>query len=267
MSTPDLNHTPPRRPRIRLPFEKSRTDVGEWAYDHRVGLCITLIVYLVLAIAFVGAKIAIGTGPSRQEVIIDLRTAEQLRQERDRLEQEVRERQQEQDRIDWGSIRNRTSNEQALNEALRDDRGTRTAELNESASEAQERMRANRDAYERGLAEARALGQRAGSEGAADERRDRRYEGTVTVSYSFTDPVRQGRYLENPAYLCQTGGRVVVAATLNRNGEVVDAKVVSGGDESMREAALGAARNSLFDINGAAPARQRGTITYVFIPQ
>ena len=267
MSTPDPNLTPPRRPRIRLPFEKSRTDVGEWAYDHRVGLCITLIVYLVLAIAFVGAKIAIGTGPSRQEVIIDLRTAEQLRQERDRLEQEVRERQQEQERIDWGSIRNRTSNEQALNEALRDDRGTRTAELNESASEAQERMRANRDAYERGLAEARALGRRAGSEGEADERQDRRYEGTVTVSYSFTDPVRQGRYLENPAYLCQTGGRVVVAATLNRNGEVVDAKVVSGGDESMREAALGAARNSLFVINGAAPARQRGTITYVFIPQ
>ena len=145
MSTPDPNLTPPRRPRIRLPFEKSRTDVGEWAYDHRVGLCITLIVYLVLAIAFVGAKIAIGTGPSRQEVIIDLRTAEQLRQERDRLEQEVRERQQEQERIDWGSIRNRTSNEQALNEALRDDRGTRTAELNESASEAQERMRANRE--------------------------------------------------------------------------------------------------------------------------
>ena len=118
MSTPDPNPTPPRRPRIRLPFEKSRTDVGEWAYDHRVGLCITLIVYLVLAIAFVGAKIAIGTGPSRQEVIIDLRTAEQLRQERDRLEQEVRERQQEQERIDWGSIRNRASNEQALNLSL-----------------------------------------------------------------------------------------------------------------------------------------------------
>ena len=51
MSTPDPNLTPPRRPRIRLPFEKSRTDVGEWAYDHRVGLCITLIVYLVLLAA------------------------------------------------------------------------------------------------------------------------------------------------------------------------------------------------------------------------
>lgn len=265
MSAPDPNNAAPRRPRLRLPFEKNRQDVGEWAYDHRVGLCITVIVYLLLGIVFVGAKIGVGGGTSRQEVVIDLRTVEQLRQERDRLEQQVRERQQEQ--TDWENVQNRTSNEQALNEALRDDRGTRTAELNESASEAQERMRANRDAYERGLAEARALGQRSGSEGDADQRRDRRLEGTVTISYSFTDPVRQGRYLENPAYLCESGGRVVVAATLNRNGEVVAAKVLTGGDDSMREAALRAARNSLFDINGSAPARQSGTITYVFIPQ
>ena len=265
MSAPDPNSAAPRRPRLRLPFEKKRRDVGEWAYDHRVGLCMTVIVYLVLAIAFVGGKIAVGTKAARQEVVIDLGAVERLEQERDRLEQQVREREQE--RIDWGSIRNRTSNEKALNEALQDDRGTRTAELNASAGEAQERMRANREAYERGLAEARALGQRAGSEGEAEERRDRRYDGTVTISYAFTDPVRQGRYLENPAYLCQSGGRVVVAATINRGGEVVAAKVLSGGDDSMREAALRAARNSLFDINDAAPARQSGTITYVFIPQ
>lgn len=265
MSASDPNNAAPRRPRLSLPFEKKRRDIGEWAYDHRVGLCITVIVYLLLGIAFVGAKIGLGTRASRQEVIIDLGRLEQLRQERDRLEQEVRERQQEQ--TDWDNVRNRTSNEHALNEALRDDRGTHTAELNASANEAQERMRANRDAYERGLAEARALGQRAGSEGNDEKRRDKRYEGTVTISYAFSNPVRQGRYLENPAYLCESGGKVVVAATLNRNGEVVDARVLSGGDETMREAALQAARNSQFDINGAAPARHRGTITYVFIPQ
>jgi len=28
-----------------------------------------------------------------------------------------------------------------------------------------------------------------------------------------------------------------------------------------------AARNSVFDINDAAPARHTGTITYIFIPQ
>ena len=33
----------PRRARLRLPFDNRREDAGEWAYDHRIGLCITLI--------------------------------------------------------------------------------------------------------------------------------------------------------------------------------------------------------------------------------
>jgi len=35
----------------------------------------------------------------------------------------------------------------------------------------------------------------------------------------------------------------------------------------MRESALRAARSSLFNIDEAAPAKQTGTITYIFIPQ
>ena len=35
----------------------------------------------------------------------------------------------------------------------------------------------------------------------------------------------------------------------------------------MRETALLSARNTLFNIDDSAPARQTGTITYIFIPQ
>lgn len=74
---------------------------------------------------------------------------EQLAAEKERLEREVRRRQQ-QEPIDWKSIRNDVSNENAkLDESLRDDRGTNTAALNDAADAAQERMRANREAYER----------------------------------------------------------------------------------------------------------------------
>ena len=90
---------------------------------------------------------------------------------------------------------------------------------------------------------------------------------TGTVSFSLTDPVRTRRYLEVPAYQCEGGGEVVVGITVNPSGEVVAAKVASGGDDCMREAALEAARNSLFNIDDSAPARQSGTITYLFIPQ
>ena len=159
-------------------------------------------------------------------------------------------------------MRNQYSNENALEERSRDDRGSMSSSLKESAEAVGERMQANRDAYEQGLAEERAIRERMGRSGEDDRAQDSRAKGRVTVSFSLTDPVRTRRYLEVPAYQCEGGGEVVVGITVNPA-----AKIVSGGDDCMREAALGAARNSLFNIDDSAPARQSGTITYLFIPQ
>ena len=87
------------------------------------------------------------------------------------------------------------------------------------------------------------------------------------MSFSISNPVRTSRYLEVPAYLCEGGGDVTVAVTVDRAGKVTGARVTEGGDDCMRESALRAARNSLFNIDDSAPARQTGTITYIFIPQ
>ena len=182
-----------KRPRLRLPFEKRKQDAGSWTYDHRIGLCVTLIAYLVLMIAFVSSKIVVGRKPHTQGMYIDLQTLAELEQERDRLERLARER-QEKDPIDWRSIQNQVSNENALNEKLRDDRGTNAAALNDAAAAAEERMRANREAYEQGLAEERAIRQRRGA-GEDSEHQDRKVKGRVTVSFSLTDPVRTSRYL------------------------------------------------------------------------
>ena len=217
---------PARRPRIKLPFDNRREDMGSWTYDHRIGLCVTLIAYLALMIVFVSSKIVVGRRTHQQGMYIDLQTLAEMEQERDRLEREVRERQR-QEEIDWRSIRNQASNENALNEKLRDDRGK--------------------------------------EDGA--ERQDRKVKGRVTVSFSITDPVRTSRYLEVPAYLCEGGGDVTVSVTVDRAGKVTGARVTEGGDDCMRESALRAARNSLFNIDNSAPARQTGTITYIFIPQ
>ena len=262
---PDNKPKTVRRPRLKLPFDNRKEDAGVWAYDHRIGLCVTLMAYLVLMIAFVSSKIVVGRRPHTQGMFIDLQTLAELEKERDRLEQQVRERQQ-QDPIDWKSVQNQVSNENALNEKLRDDRGTNAAALNEAAAEAEARMRANREAYEQGLAEERAIRERRGKEDGA-ERQDRKVKGRVTVSFSITDPVRTSRYLEVPAYLCEGGGDVTVSVTVDRAGKVTGARVTEGGDDCMRESALRAARNSLFNIDDSAPARQTGTITYIFIPQ
>lgn len=261
---PDNTPQQLRRPRLRLPFDGRKADAGSWTYDHRVGLCVTLVAYLLLMIVFVASKIVVGRKPAEQGMFIDLQTLAELERERDRLLEEVRDRQAEQ--FDWQSVRNLSSNENALNERLTDDRGTDASELNDAAADALERMRANREAYERGLAEEQAIRDREGTPD-GEEHRDAKVKGMVTVSFSFVDPVRTGRHIEIPAYLCEGGGEVVVAATIDRNGKVISARVTSGGDACMRDAALRASRVSVFNIDENAPAKQTGTITYIFIPQ
>ncbi len=252
-----------RKPRLRLPFDNRKEDVGEWAYDHRVGLAVTLIVYLALGIIFMAGKIAVGERQGSSTILVDLENLEALEQERDRLREEVEARLRDED---WRNVRNTASNENALNENLKDDRGTKTAQLNESAEEVQRRMRANREAYEKGLAEADAIGKEDG-EKSEQKAESRKVKGMVTVSYSLTNPLRHHRHLDKPAYKCEGGGEVVVGITVNRSGEVIGAYVKSGGDDCMRRTALASARRSTFDINSSAPAKQTGTITYIFIPQ
>ena len=265
-NTPPPKVKPPtsRQQRLRLPFDNHRTDTISWIYDNRIGLCVTIIVYLVLSIVFVSAKI----GSIKREVpntmYVDLGAVELLEDELDRLKKEVEQRNSE---IDWKSIRNLSSNENALNENLEDEKGTNTSALNNSAEATEREMRANREAYERGLREANAIGESFTRSDNSKERKDTKRKGNVTVSFSFTNPVRYSRHLIKPAYRCEGGGEVIVSVILNQRGEVTSAMVESGGDECMRQTAIESARNSRFDINNSAPAKQRGTITYIFIPQ
>lgn len=256
----------PRRKPLRLPFDNRKEDIGSWAYDHRVGLFITIIIYLIIGIGFFASKIVIGRKVSQQGMYIDLQTVEMLEKERDRLAEEVRRANQ---KIDWSKIRNTSSNENALNENLADDRGTKTAELNSDAEAVEARMRANREAYEKGLKDAKRAEERT-EDSKSDSKNtnsDKKVKGTVTVSFSFKNPVRYSRHLVKPAYRCEGGGEVVVKAVIDRAGKVLTATVLSGGDECMRQTAISAAKGSTFDHNSDAPAKQEGTITYIFIPQ
>lgn len=270
-TTSDIPARPPQRPRrkpLRLPFDNRSEDIGSWAFDHRVGLCITIIVYLLLGISFFASKIVIGRKASLQGMYVDLQTVEMLEKERDRLAEEVRRANQN---IDWSKIRNTSSNENSLNENLSDDRGTNTSELNSDAEAVEARMRANRDAYERGLKDAKRAGERTSEDNGVSSsdknKQDKRVKGSVTVSFSFKNPVRYSRDLIKPAYRCEGGGEVIVKAVIDQRGKVISAVVVSGGDECMRQTAISAAKGSRFDHNESAPAKQEGTITYIFIPQ
>ena len=264
---PGVRPRRPRRPRMNLPFDNRKQDAGEWAYDHRLGLSVMVIVYLILGIAFFASKIVIGRKPHMQGIYVDLQTLAELEAEKERLQREIEMKQQSQ--LDWSAVRNKISNDAVSNENLKDDRGTNTSAINESAKSIAEGMAANRAAYEAGLAEAQSIleADRGGEKGNEKESKDVSVKGAVTVRFKFENPVRTKRNLVIPAYRCETGGQVIVSVTLNQGGEVIAARVLEGGDEIMREEALAAARASLFNIDPSAPARHTGTITYTFVPQ
>ena len=224
------------------------------------------IAYLLMGIVFFASKIVIGSKPHMQGIYVDLQTLAELEAEKERLQREIEMKQASQ--LDWSAVRNKISNDAVLNENLKDDRGTNTSAINESAKSIAEGMAANRAAYEAGLAEAQSiLDADRGNNGQDQERKDVHLKGAVTVRFKFENPVRTKRDLVIPAYRCETGGQVIVSVTLNQGGEVIAAKVLEGGDEIMREEALAAARASLFNIDSSAPARHTGTITYTFVPQ
>lgn len=287
--------------RLDLPFTRRKRDAGTWVYNHRAGLCITLIAYLLMAIAFVGSKIAVKGSVRPAGIVLDMRTLEELQNEKERLEQEVRMRLQERGRMSSGGTDGSYASNIVSNDGLdlRDDRNTDMSALRNRAGNLNGKMQSNRDVWERGMREIASMG--AGGDGSGGgggtggdgvgigsgssggggsgsgngqnkgmASGDVRVKGRVTVSFSLVNPVRYSENLIVPAYRCERGGEVVVRITVNRNGAVTAASVDSGlsdNDSCMHETALDSALRSRFNLDTSAPERQTGTITYIFVPQ
>jgi hypothetical protein len=90
----------------------------------------------------------------------------------------------------------------------------------------------------------------------------------TTVSY-FLDG-RWHRYIYIPTYKCQGGGTVIMDIIINQAGRVVSAIIAenkSTTDECLRGEAYHSAMTSQFNADPKAPAKQLGTMTYVFLAQ
>lgn len=251
-------------PDIRLPFGKKRKrDVGEWIYDNRETICITAIIYLSAAIIFLFSKIIMQPRVESDIVVMDFREqAEELA----RLEEELERAQMMNDLLnngleeDFGEVRNAVSNENA------DELSEETRELVEQSEEVLEEMGRNGAEYQQMLATISEPVQREESE----VPRDSKISGGVTVSFSLARPLRHAVRLPVPSYRCSGGGRVVVEIEVSRNGDVISADVDksrSVDDYCMVSSALETAQRSHFNVDPSAPARQHGTITYIFVAQ
>jgi TonB family protein len=253
-----------KRQRPDMPFARRRRDIGTVVYDHSAGIFSVIILFLAFAILFIGARVVIRIPKHSDRIVLDMSTVEELQQEQERLEREVRMRQAS--AADSGPVSNAISNENA---DLGDDRNTDMAALRGSAGGLGGSMQSNREAWEQGMREIEAMKIRSGG-GSENAGNDTRAKGRVLVSFSLANPVRQSADLVIPGYRCESGGEVVVQITVNRSGDVVAATVdrsLSANDACMHETALDAALRSRFNVDGSAPERQSGTITYMFVPQ
>ena len=271
---------PPRRPapdpnRIPLPFEQARrrSDAGEWVYRHRVGLLVTVVLYLIAAILFVSYKIVVFENPTTT-MYVDLVDPEEP--EQPEPEEQEKKPVEEIDPGQYEQVMNRASDQNAkMDVTLKDDRGTQADKLLAEAERVQQELAAGQQAFRSGMDEIAAMSKRSKPQKAAStnksdkstsENQTVKVQGNVTVSYDLAG--RTATYLHVPAYQCREGGTVVVGITVNRNGEVIGAEVEKASPgECIAERALQAARASSFNADGSAPERQRGTITYVFVAQ
>lgn len=278
---PPARPVPPnvRPPRPRLPFEKGPTDLGSWAYEHRVGLCCMIIAYLAFGIVFVSVKIAMNQERVEGAMYIDLTD---MQQALETLQQQVPEQQDEGD--DFSNEKNRISDENGRSESV----GRTTAStagggasssksiadfmegLDEEAAAVAGRVKASQDAFAKGRREeqemiARSKAQREAKEG--EKESGVKQKGSVLISYWL--PGRRDVSLYMPAYQCEGGGEVTVNITVNRNGKVVSASMKESSTNSscINDMAILAARNSRFNVDDTGSDKQSGTITYIFVPQ
>ena len=95
------------------------------------------------------------------------------------------------------------------------------------------------------------------------------YRGPTSLSYELAG--RTHISMPIPVYMCKGSGVVSVSIVVNPRGTVTSASVISSqtsdGSDCFTDAALTAARASRFNTDQNAADKQKGTITYTFLPQ
>lgn len=100
-----------------------------------------------------------------------------------------------------------------------------------------------------------------------EEKETTPFKGQTRIEYFLEN--RKHRHLYRPIYRCQSGGTVVVEITVNQKGEVINStlKEANTQEHCVLNTALEASKATIFNADFNAPARQKGTIKYIFSSQ
>ena len=233
--------------------------------DQKAGLYITAIVHLAVIIVLLLCQI--GYSVQRENSFV-LDFTKQEEQERIEKQEELSRTALAQLEDLLAAARTQPVRNVTVNRSqLKDDRNTDADQLYRDAERLAQDLR---DGQHRQMEDPEDFVQDpvAKPEPAKPERKKETYSGPSVLSWSLDG--RKATHLPIPAYRCVGAGEVTVIITVNNQGTVVDAKIDDGAsskDGCLRSFATRAARLSKFNASSTAPARQMGTITYLFIAQ
>ena len=233
--------------------------------DQKAGLYITAIIHLAVIIVLLVCQI--GYSVQRENsFVLDFTKQE---------EKEAQEQKEELHRSAIAQLENMLSavrsqpvrNVTVNRSQLKDDRNTDADQLYRDAERLAQDLK---DGQHRQMEDPEDLVQDPVTKPVAEPapKKKETYSGPSVLSWSLDG--RKATHLPIPAYRCVGAGEVTVIITVNNQGTVVDAKVDDGAsskDGCLRSFATRAARLSKFNASATAPARQMGTITYLFIAQ
>ncbi|MGD9978296.1 MAG: energy transducer TonB [Bacteroidales bacterium] len=234
---------------------------------HKVGILSTVIAHLLLLISFL-----IFTIDTRKEYY---GSTIEMEFEQEKTEEEVVAPQRvllPKDAInpefESEAIKNFAidASEKDLNPGLSDEKNIDASDLYHEANRLKEEMQSNKQLYDEAQKDPEGLIPNIPEKNIPEEKKNQ-YKGPTVVSYYLEG--RKAKHLPIPSYKCQLGGQVVVNIEVEPDGRVIHADIDrqnSITDDCINDAAVAAALSSKF-TSSAGIAKQRGSITYLFVRQ
>lgn len=251
--------------------------ISERVFDyweiHKVGILGTVSIHLSLAIVLLVVKMNFNPTPRNAEIDINFNnellpiTEEQkaLIDKEALAVAELLHHGLEADAIKNVAVDAAASNE--LNPTLQDDKGINASDLYREAGMVKQRLTENKDNFEKSMLKgAEEIPNTPVKNTAIKE--EGKYKGPAVISYFLEG--RKAIFLPVPSYKCQFGGQVVVDIEVGRDGKVANAKIDaknSFDDDCITNSAIAAAYDSYFTVSTDSPTKQKGSITYLFVPQ
>lgn len=238
--------------------------------QHKVGILGTIIIHLVIFIVFLMNKLESNTEVYLSTVEVELKKDyEPPAEKKDGFGEGILPDDAVKSNKEVEAIRNFAVDATAsdLNPTLGDDKGINASELYAETNRLREKLNENRELFEESKS----------TEGVdipntpqkvISEQEAGHYKGPAVISYFLKD--RKAIFLPVPAYKCQYGGQVVVDIEVDGNGDVRKAAIDEANsvkDDCINQAAIKAANESTFTVSSSSSSRQKGSITYLFVPQ